>query len=240
MGPTPFFYQELDPTYWMFMILGVSEWLQSPAIIILDVCLFVLAVAGFTWPGKPVVAALFTLVYFIWFVLFNGSMGHHYAFLGILFVSLPFAFSNTGFSYLLLFIRFVFCFIYGTAGLWKLFRGNLFYSEQTRSALISLNLQELSNPDGSFRTQLLQWLIAHPVPAHSLWVVMMLLELAFLIGFITLRYDKVLLICYLLFAIGGWYFFDVWNYENLLFLITLYPLLQAVAKLSQKHPKVGP
>jgi len=78
-------------------------------------------------------------------------------------------------------------------------------------------------------------LIIRPVLAtHWLpqlfWVLLILVELMFVPGFFTLRYDKYLLIAYLLFFIGGWLLFDIYIYENLLFLLTLSPLVKLMNK----------
>ncbi|WP_132056110.1 hypothetical protein [Pseudocnuella soli] len=237
LGGNPLFYQELDPTYWLFMIAGAANWLHHPGIIFLDLTLIASAIGAAWFHRRNGFPIMFFGAHFIWFVLYNGAIGHHYAFFGVLFLSLPFAFRQ-GFGYMLLFIRFVFCFIYGTAALWKIGRGTLFYPTQTRNILIEMNMDTLAAPDGSLSNQLLQWLLAHPQSAHVLWVAMIFLELVFLIGFFTLRFDKWIGVAYLLFAIGGWYFFDVWNYENLLFLLTLFPALQWIDRLSQKSPKI--
>lgn len=235
----PLFQQDLDPTYWLFRLLNLTILFQPPYTFILDGLLTSSCLLSVFFPYSSLYPKIFSIAFFIFYVLTNGFVGFHYAFYGVLFVPLPFLFSNSGrFAHFFFYIRFVFSFIYSTAGLWKVFRGNLTYIEQTRTILTNYNLTTLLNPDHSLRTQLLQWLVAHPVPAHSLWIIMTGLELVFLLGFITLRFDKWIGIAYL-FALGGWYLFDVWNYENLFFLITLFPALQWVDRLSQKSPKIA-
>lgn len=239
LGANPLFYQELDPTYWLFMMTGVADWLQHPTILLLDLTLIITAIGAAWFHRRNGFPLVFFFAHFIWFVLYNGTVGHHYAFFGVLFLSFPFVFDK-GFGYMLLFIRFAFCFIFGTAALWKIGRGTLFYPTQTRNILIEMNMNRLAAPDDTIKTGILQWLLAHPLQAHGLWVFMILLEAIFLAGFITLRLDKWIGLAYLLFALGGWYFFDVWNYENLLFLLILYPAIRWISALSQKTPKIRP
>jgi hypothetical protein len=152
--------------------------------------------------------------------------GHHYANIGLLMVGFAFLFSNRErFGYALLFCRFLFCFMMLSAGLWKVVRGGLWYPDQIHALLISHNLYSLTETVNSWRMNLIHFLIQHKLVAHLLWVAMIAMELVFLFGFITFKRDKWLFLAFALFVAGGWFFFHIFNFENLAFFLTLYTLV---------------
>ncbi|MHA4847657.1 hypothetical protein ACX0G7_26055, partial [Flavitalea antarctica] len=73
--------------------------------------------------------------------------------------------------------------------------------------------------------------------AHSIWIVLILIEAVFILGFISLRWDKLLMISYLLFFVGGWLIFQIYNVENLIFLLTLTPALVMINRLKDNNAR---
>jgi hypothetical protein len=62
---------------------------------------------------------------------------------------------------------------------------------------------------------------------------LIIIEGMFLAGFITFRWDKQLLMAYLLFFVGGWLIFNIYNFENLLFLLTLKPVVKFIGTFTR-------
>ncbi|MBA4168701.1 MAG: hypothetical protein H0X41_14340 [Chitinophagaceae bacterium] len=49
-----------------------------------------------------------------------------------------------------------------------------------------------------------RWLLRHRSVSHSIWCTLILLEVVFAAGFLTFKWDRMLLVCYLLFLpVGG-------------------------------------
>jgi hypothetical protein len=229
LGRNPILYQEIDPTYWLFMIAGIPDLITGKAAIAFDLILVGSCLAGIIWNKRSWPAWIFGIFHFVYFILYNMMSGHHYANIGLLMVGFAFLFSNNQrFAYALTFCRFLFCFMMLSAGLWKIFRGGLWYPDQIHSLLISHNLYSLLENANSWRMDIINFLIQHKIVAHFLWVLMIILELIFVIGFITIKRDTLLFLAFALFVFGGWYFFHIFNFENLAFFLTLYPLVVPV------------
>ena len=160
--------------------------------------------------------------------------GHHYTNIGLLFMSFPFVFaSNKNFSFAFTFIRFAFCFMMFTAALWKIGRGNLWHTEQLYALLLTDYLKYAVAHTSMARAAALAWLLHYKLLNHLIWELLIFLEALFILGFLSLKYDRILLVSYLLFFIGGWALMDIYDYENLFFLLTLAPVLKGITVLKK-------
>jgi hypothetical protein len=234
IGNNPLVYQEIDPTYWTFMILKVHDLLRGAGAIVFDSILVLSCLAALVFPKQTLACLIFFVSYFIYFILYNLLSGHHYIHVGILFLGFPFIFSSKQtFSAAFTFCRFLFCQALLFAALWKIMRGNIWHIDQVPALLIE-QYQSSAFLTQSFHFQIVRYCIQHPNVSHLLWIGMIALESIFLIGFITWKKDHWLLISYLLFVIGGWFFFDIYIIENLILLLTLGPVLLFIDKQSTK------
>ncbi len=234
IGNNPLVYQEIDPTYWLFMILNIPEVFSGPSAVILDSILFISCLGSLLFPKQTLTCWVFFVSHFLYFILYNLLVGHHYIHVGILFLSFPFLFvTSTGFSASFTFCRFLFCQMLLFAALWKIVRGNLWYVDQSTALFIQQLGTDLFE-QSSFRFQVIRFFFHNPLLGHLLWVAVIVLEAVFLIGFITWKKDRWLLISYLLFFLGGWFFLDVYIIENLILLITLGPILKIINQVTLK------
>lgn len=239
-GQNPILTQDVDPTYWGAMILGLPGLAGSSLALAFDLVLLASCLASMIWNRQRVTPLVFFAGHFVYFTLFNMIAAHHYINIGLLFMSFPFVFYHNGrFAAAFSFCRFIFCFMLLAAGLWKMVRGNLFYPEQGQLLLIATHIESLAQNDTSFYFQVIRFFIAHQAMSYVLWTGMIVLEGLFVLGFITVKRDWVLLIAYGLFAVGGYFFYYIYNYENLLFLLTLAPVLRLVQTVSGKLNRKG-
>ncbi len=239
IGSEPLLYQEIDPVYWLFMILDLPNFIAAKIPLVFDFMLIGSCLCSIIWNQQNISTILFFITHFVFFVLTNLMTGHHYINIGILFVSFPFVFaSKVNFAYALAFVRFLFCFGMFSAGLWKVFRGNLFFPDQIYTQLVSRHLTDILQHKTTMRLSIITWLIQHRYIAHLFWVIMIGIEVSFVAGFISFKYDCYLIIGYLLFAIGGGFLFRLFIYENLIFLLTLAPALKWVGAISENLFKV--
>jgi hypothetical protein len=234
VGNNPLLFQDIDPTYWLFMILDLPTLFSGSGAYILDGLLITSCIGSLLLPKQTITCWVFFISHFIYFVQFNLLSGHHYMHVGILFLSFPFVFSSTQrFTAAFTFCRFLFCQMMLFAAIWKIGRGNLTHMEQGSTLLLQQYKSALVNT-GSFRNDILLFFIQHKLWGQALWVAVVALEAVFLLGFLTWRKDQLLLISYLLFFTGGWFFFDIYSVKNLILLLTLGPVLQSIDYLRLK------
>lgn len=236
IGRNPILYQEIDPAYWLFMFLDLPDFFTGQMALLLDIILIISSISGIIWNNKTILAWVFFIAHFIYFILYNMMAGHHYINIGLLIISFPFIFCNKkSFAYAFVFCRFIFCFMMMSAALWKITRGGPFYQDQLYNLLQYHNVQYLIDPVSSLKTETLQFLINNKLISHFLWILIILLEFIFFLGFINFRNDKTLLFAYLLFFGGGWFLMGIYNFENLVFLLTLYPSVYLMKRINFKY-----
>lgn len=228
-GVNPLRYQEVDPTYWMFMIFNIPEIVSGNVAVVFDVVLFATAIGSALLPTRFIFPLIFFVCYFIYFILYNMSSGHHYGNVGLLMVGFSFIFPTRYFGYSFNYSRFAFLFIMFTAAVWKIWRGNLTYPHQMEMIMIVTNPDLMVTGAKTILQGVRQWLIGHSAVSHSIWIFLIALEFYFVAGFFTYRRDWLLLILYVLFFIGGWFLTGMYNFENILFLLTLYPVVKLIS-----------
>jgi len=234
LGGNPLLYQDVDPVYWLFMILDIPKIIGTQVPVVYDIMLVLSCLVSVVWPRQNISTIIFFIGYFIYFILFNMMAGHHYHMVGLAFMSFPFIFrSNKKFAYAFTFLRFVFCFVMFSAAAWKIFRGNLTHTDQLFSFMSAYCAENIIAGSSSFRATIAEWLLPHKLFLHFLWIWMIALQAFFVVGLFTTRYDKWLLVSYILFFVGGLLLLNIYIYDNLLFLLTLGPVLSLTKDISK-------
>jgi len=231
IGSNPLLNQDVDPVYLMFMLSGIPRFISGWVAPYFDALMILSCIAAIIWPDKRVFPLLFLVLYFINFVVSNMLSGHHYGNIGVLIISFSFIFfTQSRFITAFSLCRFFLCFMMFSAACWKIFRGNLWHIDQANTMLITTYLERLATGSPSMGIEVVKWLIHNKTPAHAIWVFLILIEGIFVLGFFSFRWDKLLLVAYLLFFAGGWIIFKIYNFENLLFLLTLTPVLRLISR----------
>src|SRR5207244_1109367 len=91
-------------------------------------------------------------------------------------------------------LRYFFLFFFASAGLWKLAQGGFFSLSEMTGILLYQHAQLLSNSPGYWQSELILYLIQHPKLSYLLYLSTTILELSFLIGFFTKKFDRLLTI----------------------------------------------
>ncbi|HMF70126.1 MAG TPA: hypothetical protein VK616_01555 [Flavitalea sp.] len=234
IGPNPLLNQDVDPVYLMFMALGIPQFISGWPAPYFDTLLILSCTASIFRTRQRVFPVLFLILYFIYFIVYNMLSGHHYIHIGVMIMAFPFIFSKasrfvTAFSL----CRFILCFMMFSAACWKIIRGNLWHVDQTNMLLITTYLENLVTNNNSVRINIVKWLVHHKYAAHSIWISLIAIEGVFILGFLGLKWDKLLLTAYLLFFVGGWFIFENYIFDNLFFLLTLTPVLKIISRLNQ-------
>ncbi len=224
IGRPPFVFPESEWAYRLFLKSGIPHFLTFNFIIggLFDAMLFFLPII-FMISLKRVYAIAFTLLLLVYFFTFNLATGHHYhGMVAVLVVTIPFwTKKENRFSLLWEGARFYLLYIFSSAALWKLLRGAVFYPDQLSNILKSQQLDLLLQQPNSFAAAVAHYLIVHPGISHLVLIANVLLQLSFLVGFFTKRFDTALLFLLILFVLANYFVMGIVSSEILILGITL-------------------
>ncbi len=215
----------VDFTYWIIFLLNIPQYLTGHFIAgrIFDFLLLFFTVGSAFFYKKNIFPILYSVNIFIYIIIFNAYSGHHtHSILGLWIISWPFLFSDVKrFSLAWEGLRYYVCFIYFSAFGWKIVKGSLFHLEQG-AAVIQHNMSTymLEKPD-AFLSDVLVFALQHPNLLGGVFVLGMLAEAVFIIGFFTKKYDWILLGLAVLFHTISWFLIDVNFFEFLIISLTL-------------------
>ena len=219
----------VDPTFWLMHLLQIPELVSSNYYIALvfDVSLFVCCIAALFFPKNKLVIALFIILYFVYYIIFNSFGTHHtHALIPVLISPVPFLFSKKSFLFSWEALRYFLLFSYSAAFFWKLFRFSWLNSNQG-ILIIKKNMTPYLyfNPD-TFLAKIYFWFLDNPTFTHVIFITGFIMEGLFIIGFFTKKYDKLLFSISVILPVGFWFFADALFFEQLILsltLLTIYP-----------------
>jgi hypothetical protein len=205
-----FFYTRKDLVTWLFMQTGIHQWLLNNrrGWILFDTLfysmpLLYLLIYKYVSKLAPAVAVLMLLVNWFYvqcFTLYpsNSIEGH----IGWLFFPIVFIPSDKK-TFILLFegLRYFFLFFFVSAAVWKLAQGGLFSISQMSGILLYQHKELLTSSRGFWQSNLILWLIQNPRLSYLLYLFAALLELSFIVGFFTRKYDRLLLVLLVIFLV---------------------------------------
>ena len=218
---------EIDNTYWIFHLLQIPEMLTHNIYFAwsFDIIIFSLTVSCLVFRKIFFLPMLLFIFLFAYLLIFNSYAGHHYYFsAGLLFIVLPFATTdNKKFDLLFEAARYYCCFLYASSGLYKLIRGAIFNSEQMSSILMNDNTDKMYYNPHSLSAEVISYLIQRPELSQWLFMATAIIELSFLIGFLTKKFDLILLLGIALFHTGNYVLLGISFIEQVAIFLTLVP-----------------
>ncbi len=159
-----------------------------------------------------VFASIFSMVYGIFLASFTYiSLDMFVAWFFIPLVFYPS--SEKGFYYVLHCLRFIFILLFLSAGLWKIRGGGIFNADQMSGILVMQHKQYLAANAGDWFTRFAIFLIEHKTISYGLYFLGTLAELIFVIGFFTRKYDRVLMLFFILFFVTDYFLMRI-NYSS--------------------------
>lgn len=225
-----FIYNTFDAFSWLFMQTGIHKWLlQTKHFLLFDVLFYTaplsLLIASFTKQKWVSPAAVYVLV-INWIYLqcyFLFPISSYTIFVVWLLFPLVFIPKNEA-TCLLLFdgIRYFFLYFFASAGIWKLINKSAFNPVQLSGILLEQHKEMLTNSPDYWLTILYRFLIFHTSVSSFLYIVVMLMEFSFIIGFFTKKFDSFLIIIYFIFLLADYFIMRIPYFETLPFLLTLY------------------
>lgn len=218
MSSPPFLNHEKEWVYHFVFLSGIAQTITGNYFIafIFDICLFLFPVL-FLATRKTIFAFLTTLSLVICFFIFNMVTGHHYhGLVGAMVISVPFWFKEQK-RFLLVWegARYYFLYIFTSAALWKIFRGSVFSEEQLSNILRMQQIDLLLQHPDSFQSEVVRFLIAHARIAHGVLIINVIIQLSFLIGFFSKKFDNLLIALAILFCLANYFVMSILSAELL-------------------------
>lgn len=225
-----FIYDTFDIFSWLFLRSEIPQWLlQTKYFLLFDVFYYsapaALLLCACYRPKLIPVSAVYILI-INWIYLqsyFLYPISSYTIFIAWLVFPVIFLAGNEK-TFALLFegIRYFFLYFFLSAGLWKIRIGGVFNYEQLSAILLEQHKEMLTNSTDYWLSHFYQWLIDHTTLSYVLYVIVTLMELSFLIGFFTKRFDNVFILIYFVFLFADYFIMRIPYFETLPFLLTLY------------------
>jgi hypothetical protein len=224
MSQPPFIFEENELIYKLFLASGIPQLITSGSVIpaLFDVCWYALPILFLLTLDRGYAIA-FTIVTTIYFLTYNIVAAHHYhGLVGLLIISIPFwSKKETRFHFLWDAARYYWLYILASAALWKILRGSIFYTDQLSNILKSQQINLLLQHPDTFRAHIAQYLIANPQVAHIVLLANVALQLCFLAGFFTKKFDGYLFVLAIAFCVANYYIMGIVSWELLILNFTL-------------------
>ena len=225
-----FFYTRQDLVTWLFMQTGLHQWLlnNKPGWILFDALFYsmpLLYFLSFKYFKKASAAIAVCMLIVNWcyvqcYTLYpSNSIEGHIAWL--LFPVILVAANPKTFSLLFQGLRYFFIFFVASAGVWKLAQGGLFSPSQMSGVLLFQHNQLLTGSPAYWQSLLILYFIQNPHLSYLLYLSATLLELFFFTGFFTKKYDRLLVLLFLLFLIMNFLIMRMPYFEIAPLLLTL-------------------
>ena len=205
-----FFINRFDGTTWLLMQMGIHQWLldNRPGWILFDIAFYAMPLAWYFIYKKNTTAG--TIVAIAWLIInwlyvqcytlfpVNSIEAH------IAWLLMPLLFATTrltSFYYVMHALRYFFLFFFASAGIWKLRQGGVFYPQEMSGILLMQHADYLVSASDGLFTKFIYFLVKHEYIGFAFYITATLLELSFIIGFFTRRYDKWLIVAFGLFLL---------------------------------------
>ncbi|MGN6398839.1 MAG: hypothetical protein ACTHMD_00190 [Flavisolibacter sp.] len=225
-----FFYNKLDFTTILFLKTGLQKlFLHNFIFCFLADVFYYLLPFIYLWVYLkkmkliPILGSLifaYNLLYSVAYCSFpTDSLEGHIALIVFPIVFIPFTLQ--GFWFMLQGVRYFFLFFFSSAGLWKLAHAGVFNFEEMSAILLYQHKELLITDKPSFLITFYKWLIANPFASYWLYFSSTIIELFFIIGFFTKKYDRLLALLFLLFLIMDAVIMRIDYWETLPFLLCL-------------------
>jgi len=224
MEQPPFLFADKDFVYRLFVQSGIPQLVSANPFVslVFDIDLLILPVLFMITLNRTYVVFL-SLFLIFYFLTFNSVTGHHYhALVGLIVITIPFWFKKEGKFYLAWdAARYYFLYVFTSAALWKILRGSAFYQDQLSDILKAQQIDLLLQNPGSLHAVVVRYLIANPSVSHTVLLVNVALQLCFLIGFFTKRFDLVLFWLAIIFCAANAFVMNIISVELLILNLTL-------------------
>lgn len=217
-----------DLTFWLFELAHIPAFVSGhyAVALLLDLVVTSAALLAFLQPSKVVYARIYCISILFYFVIFTTYANYHYRpIIGLLVAGLPFAFrSLPRFGTFVQGLRYYVLFLYSSAGLYKVVRGSWMNKDQMTMIIEKTQLDLLLTQPDNWHSHFYTWLLHNEWASWSLFVMATVLELSFIIGFFTRRWDLGLFCTAITLHIGFYFTMGFFAFELIVLDLLLLPL----------------
>lgn len=235
-----------DLTFWLFELAGIPGFVtgHSSMALLLDLVVTSAAVLAFLQPSKVVFARIYCISILLYFVIFTTYANYHYRpIIGLLVAGLPFTFSSLPrFGTFIQALRYYVLFLYASAGLYKAVRGSWLNNDQMTMIIEKTQLDLLLSQPDNWHALFYTWLLQNEWASWSLFVMATVLELSFIIGFFTRRWDIALFCTAITLHIGFYFTMGFFAFELIVLDLMLLPWGRIFARSGAERsmdPSIG-
>ncbi len=226
-----FFNTRFDGTTWLLMQTGIHTWLldNKTGWLLFDLAFYSIPLLWYSvWKKNEKTATWAALawlvvnyIYIQCYTLFPTVSIE--ASIAWLLMPILFATSKTeSFYYVMHGLRYFFLFFFASAAVWKIRQGGVFNADQMSGILLYQHKEFLVSAPHSLYTRFIYWLVKHTTISYLLYLAGFLLELSFIIGFLTRRYDRWLIAGFIAFLIMDLFLMRIPYFETLPLMLPLY------------------
>lgn len=223
----PFVSVAADNFYWLWHGLGfVSFSIQNYWLGLgLDLSWLGVAILGLLQKEKKWQIVLFWFIFLNYFIVYNSVATHHeHTLVPLLFLQLLLIIKNTkNFTLFFVAARYYALFTILSAALWKIGRGSIWTAGQMKEILKLQHFDYLTSYPESNYSHFIYYIINHAYLADLLWLAGWGLELLFMVGFFTRKFDKWLAGLFFAFFAMDYLIMNICFAEFCIFAIVFYP-----------------
>ncbi len=215
----------IDSIVWTFHAIGLSASLNNSIVFLLfDSSLVLLALYILLRLVQRLTVQKLVSVHFIVF-FFYILLAYTYPtlslrkYLGLVLIPIAFTFKSQQryIAYIKL-MRYLSLFIFASAAIWKIARGVFLSSEHFLYSLKVQHIETVINFSDSWISIIPTFLLAQPELCTILFITAIVLQLSFIVGYFTYKYDKVLMMLFIVFVATDFFVMRIEFYEILVFI----------------------
>jgi hypothetical protein len=207
-----FIYSGSDNSFWLVHLLYIPQFFLQHywAALLFDITLTTSCLICIFLPTNKLFTYLTIIGIWLLHFCYSSAAGKQYAQIGYLITPTALLFFNpTKFAFSWQLVRYWVCFLYGSAGLYKIINGGFSHPLNMSNILQQMNAEWLYfNPTG-FQSTSIFYLINHPFLSQLFFIVATLVDLSCIIGFFTKKYDQYLVGMLILFHLGNYFLLHI-------------------------------
>jgi hypothetical protein len=216
-----------DPSYWTLFFTGIPNRITQNLSLAytFDSAILFSIMALFLVPDRVWMARILWCLFGIYVITLNAYGMHHASNkAGLWWMITPFCFRDLKrVTWVWQALRYYALFIFVAAAGWKISRGAWLHPNQGILIVQKNLIQYVFEFPNQPLAKLYQWVFAHPAVANALYLIGVLLEGSFMVGYFTKKWDRVLIGFAWILCIGFWWMADAFIFELLVLFLTLLP-----------------
>jgi len=227
-------YPGSDNTFWLLHIFNVPQFLLQHywAALVFDILLTCSCIICVVLPQQRLFTWISTGGAWILYIAYCSAAGKHYAQIGYLLAPIPFlALKDQKFDLLWNLFRYWVCFLYASAGLYKIYYGGFGYGDNMSHILMQDNAEWFVFNRSGLHFHTVDYLVQHPGLSQWFYRAATIIDLSLLVGLFTKRYDKWLLAGLFAFHAGNLFLLHIPFVEQSLIFAAFLPWQQWAKRL---------